>query len=205
MTTAPAQAPRRALLGVASVAVALAAADTYVVVLALTDMMAGVGLGIEALQEATPIISGFLLGYIAMLPLIGRLSDLLDRHRILLACLAIFVVGSAVTALAVDLPVLVGWRVLQGIGGGGLVPATLALVADLWPTGRRGTPLGIVGAVQELGSVLGPLLGAVILAWSGWRAIFWANVVAGVVLYAAVLATARHLHPPHRRVSANSG
>ena len=205
MTAAPAPAPRRALLGVASVAVALAAADTYVVVLALTDMMAGVGLGIEALQEATPIISGFLLGYIAMLPLIGRLSDLLDRHRILLACLAIFVVGSAVTALAVDLPVLVGGRVLQGIGGGGLVPATLALVADLWPAGRRGTPLGVVGAVQELGSVLGPLLGAVILAWSGWRAIFWANVVAGVVLYAAVLATARHLHPPHRRVSANSG
>lgn len=189
--------PRRALLAVASAAVALAAADTYVVVLALTDMMAGVGLGIEALQEATPIISGFLLGYIAALPLIGRLSDLLDRGRILLGCLAIFVVGSAVTALAVDLPVLVGGRVLQGIGGGGLVPATLALVADLWPPERRGTPLGVVGAVQELGSVLGPLLGAAILAWSGWRTIFWANVGAGLLLYAAVHVTAsRALHPP---------
>ncbi|MEO7752908.1 MAG: MFS transporter [Terracoccus sp.] len=165
---------------------ALAAADTYVVVLALTDMMAGVGIGIDALQRATPIISGFLLGYIAVLPLIGRLSDLLDRRRILLGCLIVFVVGSAVTALAVDLPVLVTGRVLQGIGGGGLVPATLALVADLWPPGRRGMPLGVVGAVQELGSVLGPVLGAVILAWSGWRAIFWANVVAGIVLYAAI-------------------
>jgi MFS family permease len=191
----PDPTPRRALLTVASVAVALAAADTYVVVLALTDMMAGVGLGIEALQEATPIISGFLLGYIAMLPLIGRLSDLLDRQRILLACLAIFVVGSAVTALAVELPVLVGGRVLQGIGGGGLVPATLALVADLWPADRRGTPLGVVGAVQELGSVLGPLLGAVILAWSGWRTIFWANVVAGILLYAAVLVAGRRSLP----------
>ncbi|MGN6752845.1 MAG: MFS transporter [Intrasporangium sp.] len=191
----PDPTPRRALLTVASVAVALAAADTYVVVLALTDMMAGVGLGIEALQEATPIISGFLLGYIAMLPLIGRLSDLLDRQRILLACLAIFVVGSAVTALAVDLPVLVSGRVLQGIGGGGLVPATLALVADLWPADRRGTPLGVVGAVQELGSVLGPLLGAAILAWSGWRTIFWANVVAGILLYAAVLVSGRRSLP----------
>ncbi len=177
---------RRPLLAVAGAAVALAAADTYVVVLALTDMMAGVGIGIDALQRATPIISGFLLGYIAVLPLIGRLSDLLDRRRILLGCLVVFVTGSAVTALAVDLPVLVTGRVLQGIGGGGLVPATLALVADLWPPGRRGMPLGVVGAVQELGSVLGPVLGAVILAWSGWRAIFWANVAAGVALYAAI-------------------
>ncbi|EWT01254.1 MFS transporter [Intrasporangium oryzae NRRL B-24470] len=179
-------ARRLPLLAAASAAVALAAADTYVVVLALTDMMAGVGIGIDALQRATPIISGFLLGYIAVLPLIGRLSDLLDRRRILLGCLVVFVVGSAITALAVEMPVLVTGRVLQGIGGGGLVPATLALVADLWPADRRGTPLGAVGAVQELGSVLGPVLGAVILAWSGWRAIFWANVAAGVVLYAVI-------------------
>ncbi|WP_353353753.1 MFS transporter [Intrasporangium sp. DVR] len=179
---------RHALLATAAAGVALAAADTYVVVLALTDMMAGVGIGVDALQRATPIISGFLLGYIAVLPLIGRLSDLLDRQRVLLGCLIVFVVGSGVTALATDLGILVGGRVLQGMGGGGLVPATLALVADLWPSDRRGTPLGVVGAVQELGSVLGPVLGAVILAWSGWRAIFWVNVAAGLVLYAAVRA-----------------
>lgn len=168
-------------------AVALAAADTYVVVLALTDMMTGVGLGIDALQKATPIISGFLLGYIAVLPLIGRLADLASRQRILLACLAIFVVGSAITALAVELPVLVSGRVLQGVGGGGLVPATLALVADLWPADRRGMPLGVVGAVQELGSVLGPVLGAAVLAVSDWRMIFWLNAIAGLVLALAVV------------------
>ncbi|HEV7194855.1 MAG TPA: MFS transporter, partial [Pedococcus sp.] len=83
--------------------------------------------------------------------------------------------------------VLVTGRVLQGVGGGGLVPATLALVADLWPPGRRGMPLGVVGAVQELGSVLGPVFGAVILTVSGWRTIFWVNVVAGLVLAFAVL------------------
>src|SRR4051812_25357266 len=149
-------------------------------------MMAGVGIGIDALQRATPIISGFLLGYIAVLPLIGRLSDLLDRRRILLGCLLVFMVGSAITALAVEMPVLVTGRVLQGIGGGGLVPATLALVADLWPAHRRGTPLGVVGAVQELGSVLGPVIGALVLAWSGWRAIFWLNVAAALILYAVI-------------------
>lgn len=179
----------RALLATASAAVALAAADTYVVVLALTDMMTGVGLGIDALQKATPIVSGFLLGYVAVLPLIGRVADLVARQRVLLTCLMVFVIGSTVTALAVELPVLVGGRLLQGIGGGGLVPATLALVADLWPVGRRGTALGVVGAVQELGSVLGPVLGAAVLAVSGWRAIFWLNAIAGVVLAVAVLAT----------------
>lgn len=176
----------RALLTVASIAVALAAADTYVVVLALTDMMTGVGIGIDSLQKATPIISGFLMGYVAVLPLIGRLADVLDRQRILLGCLAVFVVGSAVTALASDLSVLVVGRVLQGLGGGGLVPATLALVARLWPPGERGTPLGVVGAVQEIGSVLGPLFGALVLTIWDWRAIFWINALAGIALAVAI-------------------
>lgn len=176
----------RALLALACAGVALAAADTYVVVLALTDMMAGVGLTLDSLQRATPIISGFLLGYVAVLPLIGRLADLIPRARVLLACLVLFVLGSGVTALAVDLDVLVAGRVVQGIGGGGLVPATLAIVADLWPVGRRGVPLGMVGAVQELGSVLGPVLGAAVLAVADWRAIFWLNVVLALVLAVAL-------------------
>jgi MFS family permease len=70
----------------------------------------------------------------------------------------------------------VAGRTIQGLGGGGLVPVTLALVADMWPPGRRGAPLGAVGAVQELGSVLGPLYGAVIVEHSSWRTIFWINV-----------------------------
>jgi len=179
--------------------VALASADTYVVVVALPDMMAGVGLGIDELHRATPIISGFLLGYIAILPLIGRLSDLVTRQRILIFCLSLFVVGSAITAVSVELPVLVFGRVLQGIGGGGLVPATLALVADLWPADRRGTPLGVVGAVQELGSVLGPLLGAAVLAVADWRAIFWLNVVLGIVIAAALALTAGRDKRPQLR------
>src|SRR4051812_24116255 len=152
-------------------------------------MMGGVGVGIDALQRAAPIISGFLLGYVAVLPLIGRVADLVDRQRVLLACLGVFVAGSGVTALATELPVLVAGRVVQGVGGGGLVPATLAIVAQLWPADRRGMPLGVVGAVQELGSVLGPVLGAVVLAVADWRAIFWLNAVLGALLAAAVVAT----------------
>lgn len=190
MTSSGRSQPRpRALLTTASIAVALAAADTYVIVLALTDMMAGVGVGIESLQRATPIISSFLLGYVAVLPLVGRLADLISRQRVLLGCLAIFVIGSAITALAVDMPVLVAGRLIQGLGGGGLVPATLAIVAQLWPADRRGTPLGVVGAVQEIGSVLGPLLGALVLTIADWRAIFWLNAILGILLAIAIRLT----------------
>lgn len=176
------------LLAFAAVAVAFAAADTYVVVLALPDMMTSSGIPVDQLQRAAPIISGFLLGYVAMLPLIGRIADLRGRVPVLVAALAVFALGSLVTALAYDLPSMVSGRFLQGVGGGGLVPATLALVADLYPAQRRGVPLGVVSAVQELGSVLGPLFGALVLAVADWRAIFLVNLAVGLVLAASIRA-----------------
>ena len=120
----------------------------------------------------------------------------------LVAALLVFALGSLVTAAAYDLGSLVAGRFLQGVGGGGLVPVTLALVADLYPADRRGVPLGVVGAVQELGSVLGPLYGAVVLAFGEWRDIFWINLAVGLVLAAAIsrLATTRAPGSPRRRV-----
>ncbi len=183
--TGPTGRPRL-LLGLAAVAVAFAAADTYVVVLALPEMMGAVGVPIDQLQKAAPIVSGFLLGYVAMLPLIGRIADLRGRVPVLVAALVVFAAGSLVTALAYDMPTMVAGRFLQGVGGGGLVPATLALVADLYPVERRGVPLGVVSAVQEIGSVLGPLFGAVVLSVADWRFIFVINLLVGLVLAIAI-------------------
>ncbi|WP_110238613.1 MFS transporter [Nocardioides gilvus] len=191
----PATAPRgtRSLLALAAIAVAFAAADTYVVVLALPDMMGSAGIPIDELQRAAPIISSFLLGYVAVLPLIGRIADLHGRVPVLVMALLVFAVGSLVTALAYDMNSMVVGRFLQGVGGGGLVPATLALVADLYPADRRGVPLGVVSGVQEIGSVIGPLLGAVVLTVSDWRAIFALNLAVALVLAAALrVLTARH-------------
>lgn len=186
---------QQALLWLAAGAVAFAAADTYVVVLALPDMMGSAGVPLDELQRAAPIVSGFLLGYVAMLPLIGRIADIRGRVPVLLLSLVLFSLGSLVTTLAYDMPSMVLGRFLQGVGGGGLVPATLALVADLYPEERRGVPLGIVSAVQEIGSVLGPLLGAVVLAFADWRAIFALNLAVGLVLAVAVRRLARRA--PH--------
>ena len=181
--------PGFATVVLATLAVLVSAADTYVVVLALPDILTGVGVGLDQLQEATPIIGGFLLGYTATLPLLGRLADLRGRLPVLVGCLVLFALGSLLTATAVSLGPAVLGRGLQGIGAGGLVPATLALVADRWPADRRAVPLGVLGAVQEAGAVLGPLAGAAVLAVADWRAIFWLNLALGVGLAVALRVT----------------
>jgi len=194
--SAPGGRSSRIVLAFAVVAIAFAAADTYVVVLALPAMMTSVGLDIDQLQRAAPIISGFLLGYVGVLPLIGRIADLRGRVPVLLGCLLIFAIGSVITAAAYDLPTIVAGRLIQGIGGGGLIPPTLALVADLWPPEKRGLPLGVVGAMQELGSVVGPLYGAAVLTVASWRAIFWINAVVGVILAAGMLRRRQRIDLP---------
>src|SRR5215213_3078295 len=188
--------PALPVVVLATLAVLVTAADTYVVVLALPDILTGVGIGLDDLQRATPIVGGFLLGYTATLPLLGRLADLRGRVPVLVGCLLLFALGSLLTATAASLGPAVAGRGLQGIGAGGLVPATLALVADRWPPDRQSLPLGVVGAVQEAGAVLGPLAGAAVLAVADWRAIFWLNLVLGVGLAGGALLTTRRRPDP---------
>ncbi|WP_216853783.1 MFS transporter [Phytoactinopolyspora halotolerans] len=175
------------MLVLCAIGILLAAADTYVIVLALPDMMVGVGLDADELQRAAPLVSMFLLGYVVVLPLVGRISDVIGRFAVLQGALLVFAAGSLLTAAADGLGGAIVGRFLQGAGGGALVPVTLALVADLWPPERRGVPLGMVGAVQELGSVLGPLFGAAVLAIADWRAIFWINFAVGITLVIGTL------------------
>lgn len=194
-----APAGRRRLLTVSGAAVLLSSADTYVVVLALPAMMGDLGLGLNNLQQATPIITGFLLGYVALMLLIGRVSDVAGRRPLLYACLGLFAAGSLVTATAHDLGGAVAGRALQGAGGGGMVPVALALVADLWPVARRGVPLGAIGAAQEAGSVAGPLYGALVLTLSSWRTIFWLNLPLCAALAAALALSPWRTRQPEQR------
>lgn len=187
-STAEASPADRRRLALAAFAVLLGAADTYVVVVVLPNIMVGVGLDLNQLQRATPVITGYLLGYTAVLPLIGRLADLAGPSPVFVGCLAAFGLGSVVTATSHALEVVIAGRALQGLGGGGLVPVTLALVAARWPPDRRGRPLGVVGGLQELGSVLGPLYGAGVVAFASWRLIFWINVPVAVVVGAGFVA-----------------
>src|SRR5271168_843114 len=174
--TAP-HAGRGVAIGAGSLAVLLGALDTYVVVTIMRDIINTVGIPINQLQRITPIVTWYLLGYIAAMPLLGRASDRFGRKLLLQASLAAFIVGSVVTALSTDLHVLVVGRTIQGVASGALLPVTLALGADLWGQRNRAGILGGIGAAQELGSVLGPLYG-IFIVWltSRWQDVFWINV-----------------------------
>jgi MFS family permease len=180
--TRQAATSRRVAISAGSLAVVLGALDTYVVVTIMTDIMKDVGIGINQIQQVTPIITGYLLGYIAAMPLLGRASDRFGRKLLLQVSLAGFAVGSVVTALSTDLTMLVIGRIVQGTASGALLPVTLALAADLWAARNRAAILGGVGAAQELGSVLGPMYG-ILLVWlfNHWQSVFWVNVPLAVI------------------------
>jgi MFS family permease len=175
--TAPQHAGRVVAISAGSLAVLLGALDTYVVVTIMRDIITTIGIPVNRLQRITPIITWYLLGYIAAMPLLGRASDRFGRKLLLQASLATFLVGSVITALSTNLDVLVVGRTIQGVASGALLPVTLALGADLWAQRNRAGVLGGIGAAQELGSVLGPLYG-IFIVWltSRWQDVFWINV-----------------------------
>ncbi|MBI2941890.1 MAG: MFS transporter, partial [Chloroflexi bacterium] len=186
----PSPYTRPALL-VVCVGVFLGALDQTVVVSALPSMIRDLKVPLNRLDEAAWIVDGYLLGYCASLPVIGRISDVRGRRRVLLGCLGVFLLASIAAALAPGLWWLVAARVAQAIGGGGLLPVALALATDDRDSRAHTVLLGIVGAAAEAGGVVGPLYGGVVAGWLGWRWIFWIHIPLIAVLAAATVGLLR--------------
>jgi EmrB/QacA subfamily drug resistance transporter len=133
------------------------------------------------LTWSTWTITVYQLGQIVSLPIAGRLSDSLGRRRMFLAYITVFTVSSLLAGLATNIYVLVALRFAQALGGGGLMPSTMGVVADLF-TRDRDRWLGLVTSFFPVGALLGPTLGGIIVTYSTWRVIFFINVPVGIVV-----------------------
>jgi EmrB/QacA subfamily drug resistance transporter len=128
------------------------------------------------LDQVSWVAVAYVLAFAAVLPAFARLAEIGGRKTLYLCGFAIFGLFSALCGLAPSLPLLIAFRVLQGIGGSMLgANSVVILVAAAGPA-RRGKALGIMAAAQAVGLSLGPTLGGLLLATSGWRSIFWITV-----------------------------
>jgi EmrB/QacA subfamily drug resistance transporter len=130
-------------------------------------------------------------------PLYGKLGDLFGRKIVLQVAITIFLVGSALCGLSQTMGQLIGFRAVQGLGAGGLIVVTLAVVGDIIPPRERGRYQGYFGAVFGLATIIGPLLGGFFVDNLSWRWIFYVNLPVGIVAL-AVIAVAFRAPTVHR-------
>ena len=150
---------------------------------------------LHGVDQMTWVISSYILASTVMMPVYGRISDQLGRKPVLLAAISLFIAGSIIGGLALNMAVLILARVIQGLGAGGLMILSQAAIADVVPARERGKYMGALGAVFAVSSVAGPLLGGWFTEGPGWRWAFWINLPLGALAIGAVTLL---LHLPRR-------
>ncbi len=187
----------RAILWAVGFSVFVAADDLTVVSTMLRPIIGDLGLVLpDGLDDAAWIVNAYLIAFIAVMPIAGRVSDVIGRRRTFLIAYAVFMVGTIWIPLSDSLGTLLVGRVLTAIGGGAMVPIALAVVGDVYPVARRARALGTLGAIETLGWVWGPLYGAMLVRFLDWKWQFWLNVPLALIGAAAVWwALAEHDRP----------
>jgi EmrB/QacA subfamily drug resistance transporter len=148
---------------------------------------------LNGVDEMVWVITAYILASTIMMPIYGKLGDLMGRKPLLIAAIVLFMAGSVIGALADTIEVLIVARVFQGLGGGGLMILSQATIADVVPARDRGKYMGVMGGVFALASVAGPLLGGFFTEGPGWRWAFWINIPLGLL---ALAGAALFLHLP---------
>ena len=129
--------------------------------------------GVEIMQWVS---TAYILTSTLTMPVYGKLGDLIGRKKLLMSALTLYAAGKVVCGLAVSMEMLIGGRLISGLGGGGLIILSQAALSDVVPPRKLGTYMGIIGAVFAVSNVLGPVMGGWFVQVTGWRGIFWFTV-----------------------------
>jgi EmrB/QacA subfamily drug resistance transporter len=188
MSSAPLSAPTapaprvRLIFGALMLVLLLASLDQTIVSTALPTIVGDLG----GIQHLSWVVTAYLLASTVVGPLYGKLGDLYGRKRLLQIAIVLFLIGSALCGLAQSMTELIGFRALQGLGGGGLMVTTMAVVGDIIPPRERGRYQGFFGGVFGVSTVIGPLLGGFFVDNLSWRWIFYVNLPLGVLALAVI-------------------
>lgn len=209
------------VIGFIAIPVFVGSLDMTVVSAFLPELVAQLGLPFDTgLDDASWIVTGYLLAYTISMTFTGRLSDLFGRKRVYIISLLTFIFGSVWVAVAqgypsellyqiyrqfgqrpdmayIQLQMIIAGRVISALGAGALVPVSLALVGDIFPPAKRARPLGFVAAMDTLGWVLGPVYGGIFMQIMPWQGLFWMNVPLTFLALFSVLYALRRV-PMHR-------
>src|SRR5258705_1441129 len=182
-----------AVFGALFLALWLAAIDQTVVSTALPTVVAELG----GLSYLSWVVTAYLLTSTVAGPLYGKFGDLYGRKIVLQVAIVVFLTGSALCGIAQNMLQLILFRALEGIGGGGLIVITIAVIGDLIPPRERGRYQGLFGAVFGFATIIGPLLGGFFVDHPTWRWIFHINLPTGL-LALVVIAFVLPSHPGRR-------
>jgi EmrB/QacA subfamily drug resistance transporter len=193
MAAAP-QPRLRVIFGALMLVLLIASLDQTIVSTALPTIVGDLG----GLQHLSWVVTAYLLASTVTGPLYGKLGDLYGRKPVLQFAIVIFLIGSALCGISQSMTQLILFRALQGLGAGGLIVVTLAVVGDVVPPRDRGRYQGLFGAVFGVSTVIGPLLGGFFVDDLSWRWIFYVNLPIGV-LALAVIAVVFHANTERKR------
>src|SRR2546427_2049286 len=160
----------------------LASLDQTIVSTALPTIVGDLG----GIQHLSWVVTAYLLAATISGPLYGKLGDLYGRKIVLQTAIALFLIGSALCGLSQNMTELIAFRALQGLGGGGLIVSTLAIVGDVVQPRERGKYQGFFGAVFGVSTIIGPLLGGFFVDNLSWRWIFYVNLPIGVLAFVVI-------------------
>ena len=184
------------VLGATMATILIAAVEGTIIATVMPTIVGKLG-GFDFLSWA---FTAYLLTQAVTIPIYGRLADLFGRKRVLLTAIGLFLIGSVLCGFAWNMPSLIAFRALQGIGAGGLVPIAQTIIGDLFTAAERARIQGWLSSIWAFGAIIGPLLGAFLIDHTIWPMVFWVNVPIGGFAAVLLMLTLREdiRHRKHR-------